>query len=352
MSCLGWARLAAALWAFLFSAGYLRCEVRLTGTFVAQKACPATKKKNTDNPGNIVLEVGTTYRLHAKNGEPGTHFHIVVPGAPVTRLRWVEMNCGTAAINRNGGLAVDVGGGQASRFAPNSLENILAASWQPGFCATRGGRNKPECKSQTSRRPDARQFSIHGLWPNDLDDRAKFPCYCDHGTPVSCEPKNDKKPFPTIDLAPAIRNRLAMLMPGTQSGLDLHEWTKHGTCYEDDLPAPSTGADANEYFSDTIALLEQLNDTQVRRLFAANVGRELSRARVEAAFDAAFGRGAGQKVAMVCANKAGSRTRVIVELRIGLKGEITPSSDLRTLIQAAPDRLGGSCKSGLVVEVK
>lgn len=105
MSCLGWARLAAALWAFLFSAGYLRCEVRLTGTFVAQKACPATKKKNTDNPGNIVLEVGATYRLHAKNGEPGTHFHIVVPGAPVTRLRWVEMSCGTAAINRNGGLA-------------------------------------------------------------------------------------------------------------------------------------------------------------------------------------------------------------------------------------------------------
>ena len=46
--------------------------------------------------------------------------------------------------------------------------HVLAASWQPAFCETRPA--KPECLSQTEDRVDATGFSLHGLWPQPVDN--------------------------------------------------------------------------------------------------------------------------------------------------------------------------------------
>ena len=46
---------------------------------------------------------------------------------------------------------------------------VLALSWEPAFCETQP--DVPECRSQTTGSLDARQFSLHGLWPPDV--------YCD-----------------------------------------------------------------------------------------------------------------------------------------------------------------------------
>ena len=222
------------------------------------------------------------------------------------------------------------------------------ASWQPGFCSTNAGQNKDECETQTADRPDATQFSIHGMWPDDLDNKDIFPCYCNLGTPIACD--QNSADDSTISLSPAVRAKLDIAMPGTQSDLHLHEWTKHGTCYEDFLSSADAGADPDEYYGDTMALLGQLNASAVRDLFVAHLGQDLTAAEIEAAFDTAFGAGAGQRVVVRCDRNSG----VITEMWIGLKGEISAASDLGALILAAPPTTTStnatSC-SGPVVKV-
>lgn len=341
----------AALVASLASAA--QAQVPLDGYFIALADCAANKKKDSDNPGNVRLEPLRAYRVIGRNATPGTHYQVRVPGVPVTDARWVAMACGAFApqdsLVMSGAMPPPSDGGPAgssgSGLAPDSIEHVLAASWQPGFCATAAGANKIECRTQTADRPDARQFSIHGLWPDDLHDQAIFPCYCDRGEPVSC--RGSQAPDATIALPDDVFERLAVAMPGVQSGLHRHQWAKHGSCYEDDKTGDDAGADPAEYYRETMALLDQLNASAVRDLFVDHRGEELTRAEIEAAFDAAFGEGAGDRVVVRCDR----RTGVITELRISLAGNIDDAPDLAALIQAAPESGQGSCARGLVVKV-
>ena len=122
-------------------------------------------------------------------------------------------------------------------------------------------------------------------------------------------------------------------MPGAISQLDRHEWTKHGTCY---------GQDAETYFRQSLALLGQLNASEVRRVFESNIGKRLRAEEVRSAFDRAFGPGTGERVRLEC-----DPDGQITELRIGLKGAITDGSVLGDLIRAAPTRTVG-CRGGWV----
>ncbi len=330
-------------------------QVPLRGYFIAFEDCEANKKKTSDNPGNIKLEPLRAYEMIGQNNTPGTHYQVKVVGAPVTEARWVPMTCGAYApqdqlvIAGNGGANND----ESNGLVPNSIENVLAASWQPGFCATRAGQSKTECRTQTADRPDARQFSIHGLWPDNLHDKAIFPCYCDKGRPVSCG--GSSQAVRSIELSDSIRERLQVLMPGFASGLHLHEWTKHGSCYEDDQ-TEDKGADPDEYYGDTMALLEQLNNSEVRALFEANIGNVLTLEQVQQAFQEAFGDGAGERFHMVCNTHRGTGDTIIAELWISLTGHIRPDSNLGELILASPTRDVSSsrspCARGLVVRVE
>jgi ribonuclease T2 len=221
-------------------------------------------------------------------------------------------------------------------------------SWQPSFCATSEGRRKPECRTLAPDRPEATRFSLHGLWPDDLDDAEAFPCYCDRGAPVSC--RDNQRRDRRVDLSPDVLAGLREAMPGVESGLHLHQWAKHGSCYEDDKSGADRGADPDEYFAEAMALLEQLNESAVRALFADRLGEKVSRQEIEAAFDSAFGAGAGDRVIVRC-GRAGGET-VITELRIFLRGGISTKSDLAELIRAPPPAAGGigqgSCRSGRV----
>ena len=142
-------------------------------------------------------------------------------------------------------------------------------------------------------------------------------------------------------------------MPGVQSGLHLHEWTKQGTCYEDDKSGPDAGADPDEYFTESIAVLEELNASAVRILFSDNIGNLLSSTQIEAAFDQAFGKGAGKRVLIRCEKVGGENT--ITELWINLKGDISEAANLSGLILEAPpiekSTNLASCSSGRVTRV-
>lgn len=125
-------------------------------------------------------------------------------------------------------------------------------------------------------------------------------------------------------------------MPGSRSFLHRHEWIKHGTCYS---------AKPDRYYRDSLKLMEAINASAVRDLFAENIGRKLTNQQIRQAFDEAFGRGAGQKIRVSCKRDGGRG--LIVEITIGLDGAIAGESDIAKLIAASPPTEPG-CPAGIV----
>lgn len=207
---------------------------------------------------------------------------------------------------------------------------VLAISWQPGFCAI--ARQVPEC----AERLEDTRFTLHGLWP---EPRANV--YCGVSTEEEAADRaGNWLDLPRVDLPEDMAARLAVAMPGVRSGLDRHEWIKHGTCYRPRDPV--------RYYSDSLALLDAVNASGVAALFAGSTGEALETTTIRQAFDAAFGTGAGARVEIVCRrDETGSR---IVDLRINLMGTI-PDTPLGTLIGAAPAR-DSRCRGGLVTSVR
>jgi len=214
--------------------------------------------------------------------------------------------------------------------AKNSFA-VLALSWQPAFCEYR--QNRPECASQIATRYDASHFSLHGLWPGP---RSRV--YC--GIPTTTI-KLDKSGrwgrLPELHLNSGLRSRLNQIMPGTRSFLQRHEWVKHGSCHEN--------GSANGYYSDSLRLVDEVNNSPLQRLFSDNLGKFLEVKTIQSAFDKAFGNGSGQRVRLKC-RKDGNRL-LISELTIGLYGEFDEHSSLSKLILSAKPTASG-CKGGIV----
>jgi ribonuclease T2 len=207
---------------------------------------------------------------------------------------------------------------------------ILGVSWQPGFCEKRP--KTPECIGQTADRVDARLFSLNGLWKSRKT-------YC--GVDAAVKEQDKKKNWldmPVLSLDEGVQLELAKAMPGVASGFDRHQWIKHGTC---------SGYVADEYYGKALKLLAALNTSEVQSLFESSRGATLDEAKVKAAFDAAFGAGAGDKVKMRC-RKDGNR-RIITGLTIGLGDAGEGEEDLASLIAAAGKTKFG-CAVGVVDE--
>jgi ribonuclease T2 len=128
-------------------------------------------------------------------------------------------------------------------------------------------------------------------------------------------------------------------MPGVQSGLERHEWTKHGTC---------AGVSAETFYRRAMALLEAINGSPVRALFAERLGKRVSAREIAAAFDSGFGAGAGDRVDVSCRND-GSRT-LVTELQIELEGDVMGAGTLRQLMADAP-MVDARCDGGVVDRV-
>ncbi|MGE3291024.1 MAG: ribonuclease [Geminicoccaceae bacterium] len=298
-----------------------------SGCIVAEQACEAPiSTRRSDNPGDIRLEIGRAYLLLGANKAEASHLQIVVPGAKPEQ-RWIDVGCGRAT-----GIC-DSGGGQPTPRQPaehSHSENMLAVSWQPAFCETQ--RRKPECMAQSLRRFDATNFTLHGLWPQPRSRE-----YCDVDAElVRIDGSGRWDQLPRLDLEAVTRDALAQAMPGVRSRLDRHEWIRHGSCYS---------RTADEYFQDSLLLLDELNASSVRALVASRIGRSLTLGQLRSAFDSAFGTGAGDRVAMECDPVDGRR--LVTGLRLNLSGEVTPQSSLAELLAAAPSVKGG-CREGIV----
>ncbi len=213
---------------------------------------------------------------------------------------------------------------------PSNFYHVLAANWQSSFCEKRS--RKYECTTQSRERYDANHFSLHGLWPQPRDN-----VYCGVDEKVI---KTDGrilwKKLPALDLTEGTRQQLDQVMPGTKSFLHRHEWFKHGTCYS---------STAEEYYLDSIRLMNALNTSNVRDLLADNIGKTVTASQIRAAFDRSFGRGAGDKIQIVCTTD-GNR-ELITEIKINLSAGLHQLS-FEQAIQKAPDNSRSGCKQGIV----
>jgi ribonuclease T2 len=305
-----------------------RAEVPLDGYFIARQTCPAFQSfNNQTNPGGIMTTPERAYRIVAANKVDASHYLLIVPGVEPER-RWVAISCGIRTVDAEGQIPA----GPAEPIGPTAGETqfILAVSWQPAFCE--GHDDKPECESQAEDRFDASHFTLHGLWPQP---RGNVFCGVSQDQATASE-EGRWDDLPEVELSADLRTELDQVMPGTQSGLERHEWTKHGTCY---------GTSAEEYYADSLAMMAALNGSAVAELLAANIGQELTQEQIRGAFDEAFGTGAGERVRISC-NRDGNR-QLIGELTIGLTGTIAVEDDFATLIHAASSTSGG-CNMGIV----
>jgi len=306
-------------------------EEKLEGWFIATESCAAYKSKNNrTNPGDIHTKEHMAYEMKGINKPGGTWYHIKVPGALETEDRWVEQKCGVHVIVAEQGT--NIGGQQGDKKEATDL--LLALTWQPAFCEEK--TSKPECeKLNKGELPiTEKQLSLHGLWP-----QPKGNYYCG----VSGEIESLDKPeswceLPAPELDSDTAQRLAVAMPGTASCLERHEWIKHGTCFYGDRKG-------DEYYDDSLRVLDAINKSAVGQLLAENVGAEVETADIRQAFDSAFGEGAGDRVRVKCENDQGRN--LIRELTITLKGEITEDGDIGALILAG-DPQRPDCTRGVI----
>jgi ribonuclease T2 len=280
----------------------------------------------------VLTEKNYAYALIGKNNHAASHYLIEIGGGP--GRRWVAVSCGEHVVPVDEVVTpvpIPEPGdpGLPSPVTP-APRYVLAVSWQPAFCETKPA--KPECVSQTADRFDASHFALHGLWPQPESN-----IYC-HVAPevVATDKDNRWATLPAPALEDPTREALNRIMPGTQSLLERHEWIKHGTCYN--------GDSAEQYYADSISLMNQLNGTAVRTLFAEHVGQELTATAIRDAFDDAFGAGAGDRVRVSCA-RDGDRT-LITELTIGLAGDLTERPMAEAMFTAPQAATG--CAKGII----
>ena len=298
-------------------------SVKLNGTFTANKSCQALQsiRKGT-NPGNVFVNPEETYEVVAKNKEDASHYLIKIDGVEPT-ARWVAIDCGTVA-----NLPID----ESDPTPPlsNNDDYLLALSWQPAFCETRP--NKTECLTRDTDTFEASHFVLHGLWPQPRSN-----IYCGVSQDIIKLDKNsqDWPKMPPLELSEETWSELQEKMPGTASGLHLHEWYKHGTCYSES---------PEEYYQESLALLEQINDSCVRCLFVTNLGKELNAKEIRQPFDVVFGEDSGTKVKVKCRKDSDENQNMITELWINLKGEIDSNTLIKDLIKDAPTTSLGSCQ--------
>jgi ribonuclease T2 len=325
----------------LWLVGQSHAEVKLDGYFIAQEECAAYQSfRKQTNPGDIHLTVDMAYQVLSKNKAAASHYRLRIPQAS-PQERWVSKSCGKLLLDCREQTAPEPAPDPTPTPDPITppdeepvapppqavgKDYLLALSWQPAFCQTH--QKKTECETQSEDRYDARNLSLHGLWP-----QPKSAIYCNVS---NNQKKLDKRKMwnqlPALGLTEATYGDLIETMPGVASYLHRHEWIKHGSCYS---------TTPEEYYRESIDLTEQINASSVRDLFADNIGRSVTSSEIKARFNESFGSGAGDRVQVKCSGG------MIAELWINLKGSIDENTDISDLFPHAKPA-SSSCSSGVI----
>ncbi len=267
------------------------------GQFTAGSNCIA-KKRIKDKRG-VTLTEGQRYKIVSINKKGGDYYYVQVG----SQKKWVNKFCGNSGSKKTS---------QKSTKKKDCLKNykgiVLAISWQPAFCEKY--KYKRECKNPCGTCFEAKNFTLHGLWPDNVE-------YC--CVSKKNEDLDERRKWhllPELKLTSRTYNELKKVMPGALSNLHRHEWIKHGTCF----------GNAEEYYITSIELLEKVNNSTFRDAFITFIGKTSNADEIRALFDDTFGRGASKALDIQCSNG------MITELRIHLKANLNSGNSLTSLL--------------------
>lgn len=327
----------------------------IDGIFLAVRGCPAYVSKNKlTNPDHSRVTPGQRYRVVERNRPDDPEYYRIHLDTANPKERWVGSDCGkfstsippspnpsqppTPSPNGSGAhCPIPAPGASQCETCGRGDSYVLALSWQPAFCETKKNElnNKPECRTTDPNSFQARNFTLHGLWPNQTV------CGTRYGFCGSVH--NQVKPFagyPAVPLKADIRNSLGEVMPSVAagSGLERHEWHKHGTC---------SGFLPDEYFNIAADLTQQFNQSGMAAYIAANISRKITKQDFFAQVDRVLGTGARDRVDIECSNDKKMLVGVTVRLPSGVK----PGADLKTLLQQArPGAPGTNCGNSFLID--
>jgi ribonuclease T2 len=215
----------------------------------------------------------------------------------------------------------------------DSESSRLVATWGPTLC--RSDPSNAGCKSGHVGEM-GRTFVLHGLWPQPFSDQ-----YCDVPKDVADRAAKLKgSDMPSVELSDDVRAKLqANLSDATV--MAPHEWYAHGTC---------AGVAPDEYFGDALTLIDQAR-TVLDPLFNQATKKGLTLSAVRDRFDAQFGQGAGERVALTCRNVTGEGS-VAYEVQLSLPPVHEMGIDgnplsLGDLLRAGP-AIPATCRHGRV----
>ena len=225
----------------------------------------------------------------------------------------------------------------AAARAASPVENYaLAISWEPAFCLQHS--SKPECTSEPPSRHDAHYFSLHGLWPQSGS-------YCGvSASQKSTDQAGDWAALPAVILQPDTESLLQVDEPGTQSYLERHEWTEHGTC---------SGLSQQDFFAPTLSMLEGINASNLGATVSANVGGHLTLAQLQAAAKLDYGTYASIDIEYLCISSGGrsylEEVRFHMRLPNPLPATVQSSYMAKPINPASYSQL---CKSSTPIYIK
>ena len=298
----------------------------------ATKECPAfNNMKHSKNTHAVHLDTKQKYTIlkHHKG-----QVLVLIKGEQPAQ-RWVDEKCFVESQNGSNPMNVEkveskvisiedalrktsekyekkkkiVDSRSGSGMTAISKQNLLTLTWHNAFCETH--RYKKECKRTFFPKYEESHFVLLVVGP-----QPKNKIYCNVDIKhVAMDKHHQWSRLPDLGLSDETKKRLAKVMPGYISNLHKHEWIKHGTCY---------GKDADSYYSDSVSLVEQVNDSQIGKFFKQNIGKVVTLREVRALFDRSFGVDSGKRVGIRC--KGGLITELWLHLGSG-------SDDLATLLR-------------------
>lgn len=270
----------------------------IQGTFTLNDCQAYTSIKSKSQA--VSLKPGQVYQAVGLNKKDGDFISIKVNGVN----KWVNKSCGQLSLKgTNSDNTKPTPDNNNTSPKPTTSENyLLAISWQPAFCETHA--SKVECVDETEDSYDASNFTLHGLWPDKFS-------YCGvSASDIKKDETGNWKELPPVSTDAKTATELSKVMPGVKSYLDRHEWYKHGTC---------DGRKADDYFDIAIDLVKEINASDVRALFAQNIGKTLSLTEVQKAYEKTFGSGTAQSMNLKCSN--GLATEIRVKVKRPLAGQ-------------------------------
>lgn len=177
---------------------------------------------------------------------------------------------------------------------------VVAFSLQSGFCETFGfAKGKPECTNLHKDSPYIRQFSLHGLWPNQNACGTNYG-YCDN-----TRKEKEHCDYKPLVLSPSVDSVLRNYMPSYafNSCLERHEWYKHGSCQLRNY---------NDYYDFALKLTSQINNSEIGNFLKVSTGKKVSTSDFYSYFNKSFGDGSSKKIKLIC------KENILVDIYINL----------------------------------